>query len=101
MLVVNVCRCQCYKIIMDVSQLNCTVYYNVHHHTVTLIDWAGPQTAVERPGLLPQQALQSWLHTASDCVYIPPLNCDNANNNNNNNNNIRHTAMAMVQELHQ
>jgi len=98
MSVINTCRCQCYMIITDALQPNCTVYYDVHHHTIALIDWAGPQTAVEMLGLLPWQALQSWLHTVSDCAYIPPLDHNNADNNNNNNN-ARHTATAMAWEL--
>jgi hypothetical protein len=92
--VVNAHRCQCYKIVTDVSQPNRTVYYDVHRCTVVLVDWAGPQTAVEMPGLLPRQALRSWLHTASDRTYVPPLDRDDANNNNNNN--VRHTVTAMA-----
>jgi hypothetical protein len=98
-LVVNTCGCQCYKIVTDALQPNRTVYYNIHCRTVMLINWAGPQTAMEMLGLLPWQALQSWLHTALDHMYVPPLNCNDANNNNNNN--MRHTAMVMVQELRQ
>jgi hypothetical protein len=64
---------QCYKIVTDASQPNRTVYYDVHRRTVALVDWAGPRTAVEMPGLLPRQALRSWLHTASDRAYVPPL----------------------------
>jgi hypothetical protein len=59
--------------------------------------------AMEMLGLLPWQALQSWLHTASDHAYVAPLNCDDADNinnnnknNNNNNNNARYTMMVMV-----
>ena len=63
---------QCYKIVTDASQPNRTVYYDVHRRTVALVDWAGPRTAVEMPGLLPRQALRSWLHTASDRAYVPP-----------------------------
>jgi hypothetical protein len=64
---------QCYKIVTDAAQPNRTVYYDVHRRTVALVDWAGPRTAVEMPGLLPRQALRSWLQTASDRAYVPSL----------------------------
>ncbi|KAI9509325.1 hypothetical protein F5148DRAFT_1275339 [Russula earlei] len=50
---------QCYKI-------HRTVYYDADGRTVALVDWAGASPSVEMPGLLPRQALRSWLHTAPD-----------------------------------
>jgi hypothetical protein len=64
---------QCYKIVTDQAQPHRTTYYDVHRRTVAIVDWAGPRSAVEMPGLLPRQALRTWLHTASDRAYVPSL----------------------------
>jgi hypothetical protein len=65
---------QCYRIVTDASQPHRTVYYDSHRRTVALVDWAGAAPSVEIPGLLPRQALRSWLHTAADRAYVgPPL----------------------------
>ncbi|KAH9996700.1 hypothetical protein BJV74DRAFT_282029 [Russula compacta] len=64
--VIDVRGRQCYKIVTDASQPHRTVYYDTHRRTVALIDWAGAQPSVEMPGLLPRQALRSWLRTASN-----------------------------------
>jgi hypothetical protein len=64
---------QCYKIVTEASQPHRTTYYDAHRRTVALIDWtqAGGRPSVEMPGLLPRQALRSWLRTSSDraCVF--------------------------------
>ncbi|KAH9989615.1 hypothetical protein BJV77DRAFT_948219 [Russula vinacea] len=58
---------QCYKIVTDAPQQpQRTVYYDMHRRTVALIDWAGVRPSVEMPGLLPRQALRSWLRTGPD-----------------------------------
>jgi len=58
---------QCYRIVMDAPQQpQRTVYYDNHRRTVVLIDWTGVRPSVEMPGLLPRQALRSWLHTGPD-----------------------------------
>ena len=63
---------QCYKIVTDAPQQpQRTVYYDMHRRTVALIDWAGVRPSVEMPGLLPRQALKSWLRTGPDRAYVP------------------------------
>lgn len=63
---------QCYRIVTDAPQQpQRTVYYDSHRRTVALIDWAGgARPTVEMPGLLPRQALRSWLHTGPDRAYV-------------------------------
>jgi hypothetical protein len=63
---------QCHKIVTDAPQQpQRTVYYDNHRRTVALIDWTGVRPSVEMPGLLPRQALRSWLHTGPDRAYVP------------------------------
>ncbi|KAN0116154.1 hypothetical protein V8E52_006211 [Russula decolorans] len=58
---------QCYKIVTDTPQQpQRTVYYDAHRRTVAIVDWAGSRPSVEMPGLLPRQALRSWLQTGPD-----------------------------------
>jgi hypothetical protein len=66
---------QCYKIATDQAQPHRTTYYDVHRRTVAIVDWAGARSTVEMPGLLPRQALRTWLRTASDRAYVPHLFC--------------------------
>jgi hypothetical protein len=62
---------QCYKIVTDTPQQpQRTVYYDAHRRTVAIVDWAGSRPSVEMPGLLPRQALRSWLHTGPDRAYV-------------------------------
>ena len=62
---------QCYKIVTDTPQQpQRTVYYDSHRRTVAVVDWAGSRPTVEMPGLLPRQALRSWLHTGPDRAYV-------------------------------
>lgn len=62
---------QCYRIVTDAPQQpQRTVYYDNHRRTVALIDWTGVRPSVEMPGLLPRQALRSWLHTGPDRAYV-------------------------------
>jgi hypothetical protein len=61
---------QCYKIATDQAQPHRTTYYDVHRRTVAIVDWAGSRSTVEMPGLLPRQALRTWLRTASDRAYV-------------------------------
>ena len=66
---------QCYKIATDTPQQpQRTVYYDAQRRTVGIVDWAGSRPSVEMPGLLPRQALRSWLHTGPDRAYVysPP-----------------------------
>ena len=65
---------QCYKIVTDTPQQpQRTVYYDSHRRTVAIVDWAGNRPSVEMPGLLPRQALRSWLHTGPDRAYVHPI----------------------------
>jgi hypothetical protein len=65
---------QCYKIVTDSPQQpQRTVYYDAQRRTVAIVDWAGSRPSVEMPGLLPRQALRTWLHTGPDRAYVPPL----------------------------
>jgi hypothetical protein len=65
---------QCYKIVTDTPQQpQRTVYYDAHRRTVAIVDWAGSRPSVEMPGLLPRQALRSWLHTGPDRAYVHPV----------------------------
>jgi hypothetical protein len=65
---------QCYKIVTDTPQQpQRTVYYDAHRRTVAIVDWAGSRPSVEMPGLLPRQALRSWLHTGPDRAYVHPI----------------------------
>jgi hypothetical protein len=65
---------QCYKIVTDAPQQpQRTVYYDSHRRTVAIVDWAGSRPSVEMPGLLPRQALRSWLHTGPDRAYVHPI----------------------------
>lgn len=67
---------QCYKIATDAPQQpQRTVYYDHHRRTVALIDWTGTRPSVEMPGLVPRQALRSWLHTGADRAYVRPSTC--------------------------
>ena len=62
---------QCYKIVTDMPQQpQRTVYYDAHRRTVAIVDWAGSRPSVEMPGLLPRQALRSWLQTGPDRAYV-------------------------------
>jgi hypothetical protein len=62
---------QCYKIVTDTPQQpQRTVYYDAHRRTVAIVDWAGSRPSVEMPGLLPRQALRSWLQTGPDRAYV-------------------------------
>ena len=66
---------QCYKIVTDTPQQpQRTVYYDAHRRTVAVVDWAGSRPSVEMPGLLPRQALRSWLHTGPDRAYVHQKN---------------------------
>jgi len=65
---------QCYKIVTDSPQQpQRTVYYDAQRRTVAIVDWAGSRPSVEMPGLLPRQALRTWLHTGPDRAYVPQL----------------------------
>jgi hypothetical protein len=64
---------QSHKIVTDQSQPQRTTYYDVHRRTVATVDWAGPRSMVEMPGLLPRQALRAWLQTTSDRAYVSSL----------------------------
>ncbi|KAI0280190.1 hypothetical protein BGY98DRAFT_914937 [Russula aff. rugulosa BPL654] len=58
---------QWYKIVTDTPQQpQRTVYYDAQRRTVAIVDWAGSRPSVEMPGLLPRQALRTWLHTGPD-----------------------------------
>src|SRR6266436_4519428 len=73
-LVVDARGRQCYKIATDTPQQpQRTVHYDAHRRTVAIIDWAGSRPSVEMPGLLPRQALRSWLHTGPDRAYVHPI----------------------------
>jgi len=66
---------QCYKIVTDTPQQpQRTVYYDSHRRTVAVVDWASSRPSVEMPGLLPRQALRSWLQTGPDRAYVYPIN---------------------------
>jgi hypothetical protein len=65
---------QWYKIVTDMPQQpQRTVYYDAQRRTVAIVDWAGSRPSVEMPGLLPRQALRTWLHTGPDRAYVPIL----------------------------
>jgi hypothetical protein len=65
---------QWYKIVTDTPQQpQRTVYYDAQRRTVAIVDWAGSRPGVEMPGLLPRQALKTWLHTGPDRAYVPIL----------------------------
>ena len=62
---------QWYKIVTDTPQQpQRTVYYDAQRRTVAIVDWAGSRPSVEMPGLLPRQALRTWLHTGPDRAYV-------------------------------
>ena len=64
------CR-QYYRIVTDApQQLQHTVYYDNRRCTVMLINWTGVRPGLEVPGLLPRQAMRSWLHTRPDRAYV-------------------------------